>query len=190
MRPAALLFRAASRVVAASLFLAVLSPAQAQQAPPRPCLDDPRYRAFDFWVGDWDVRRNGAPADSPASENIVTLEYSRCVVQEHWRGIGGVTGSSFNIYDASREMWFQTWVDSTGGLHEYRGNPDAKGDMVFTGEVPGDPGQPRRVPTRLTFFRLGPDAVRQFSESSVDGGKSWQVNYDLVYTRRKVPAQR
>lgn len=169
---------------ACSLFgFAPSAPGQ-QPPPPRPCIDDARYRAFDFWVGEWDVRRNGAAADSPTSENIVTLEYGRCVVHEHWRGISGVTGASFNIYDASRSAWFQTWVDSTGGLHEYRGNPDAQGNMVFVGETPGDPGQPHRVPTRLTFFKLGPDTVRQYSESSIDGGKTWQVNYDLLYTRR------
>jgi tetratricopeptide (TPR) repeat protein len=98
-----------------------------------PCRHDAHYREFDFWVGTWDVRANGAAPDSPASQNVITLEYDGCVVQEHWRSAGGATGSSFNIYDASRKAWFQTWVDSTGGLHEYRGNPDAAGNMVLVG---------------------------------------------------------
>jgi hypothetical protein len=85
-------------------------------------------------------------------------------------------------------MWFQTWVDSTGGLHEYHGNLDAKGNMAFIGETPGQPGQPARMPTKLTFFRLGPDQVRQLSEISTDGGKTWTINYDLLYTRRKPAA--
>jgi hypothetical protein len=84
-------------------------------------------------------------------------------------------------------MWFQTRVDSSGGMHEYRGNPDADGNMAYTGEVPGGPGQPARVATRLTFFRLGPDRVRQCSESSVDG-RTWSTNYDLLYTRRPATA--
>jgi hypothetical protein len=149
-----------------------------------PCRHDAHYREFDFWVGTWDVRPNGAAPDSPASENVITLEYGACVVQEHWRSAGGATGSSFNIYDASRKAWFQTWIDSTGGLHEYRGNPDASGNMVLAGEVPGGEGQPARVPTRLTLFRQGPDRVRQFSESSLDGGATWTMNYDLIYVRR------
>jgi hypothetical protein len=44
------------------------------------------------------------------------------------------------------------------------------------------------VPTKLTFFRLGPDRVRQLSEVSTDGGKTWTTNYDLIYTRRKSAA--
>jgi len=150
-----------------------------------PCRADPRYRAFDFWIGTWDVRPPGAPGDSPAAENIITLEHGGCVVIEHWRSLAGSTGTSLNIFDASRGMWYQTWADGGGGLHEYHGNPDEKGNMVFAGEVPGAPGQPARLPTRLTFFREGTDRVRQFSESSADGGKTWTTNYDLIYTRRK-----
>jgi len=173
--------------MAGCLALGALAPLHAEETPiAHPCRTDARHRAFDFWIGAWDVRPVNAPADAPPAENIVTLEHDGCVVQEHWRGRRDNTGSSFNIYDASRKMWFQTWVDSTGELHEYRGNPDEHDNMVFTGEVPGQPGQPARVPTRLSFLRLGPDKVRQFSESSVDGGKTWTTNYDLIYTRRAV----
>ena len=157
-----------------------------------PCRHDPHYRDFDFWIGEWDVRPQAVPASGPAAENIITQEYEGCVLQEHWKpggaGSTGGGGSSFNIYDVTRKMWFQTWVDSTGGLHEYHGNLDAQGNMAFIGETPGLPGQPARVPTKLTFFRLGPDQVRQLSEVSTDGGKTWATNYDLLYTRRKPAA--
>lgn len=149
-----------------------------------PCRHDERYRAFDFWVGEWDVRPNGAPASAPPSENIITLEYDGCVVMEHWTSTGGGTGSSFNIFDVTRNAWFQTWVDASGGMHEYRGAPDKDGNMILLGEAPSGPGQPGRVPTRLSLLRLGPDSVRQLFETSPDGGKSWTTSYDLVYTRR------
>jgi len=149
-----------------------------------PCQYDQRYRAFDFWIGEWDLRPNGAPDSTPPSENIITLEYGDCVLIEHWKSIGGGSGTSVNIFDASREAWFQTFVDSSGGLHEYRGNPDAEGNMYFQGETPGGPGQPARVPTKMTFLRMGPDQLRQFGEISIDGGKTWSKVYDLVYKRR------
>jgi hypothetical protein len=155
----------------------------------RPCRHDPRYRAFDYWLGEWDVRRNGAPASSPASENIITLAHEGCVVVENWTAAGGGTGSSFNIFDASRGKWYQTWVDSSGGLHEYSGNPDEHGNLVYHAELAGPPGSAARVPTRLTFFRLSADQVRQLSESTADQGKTWTVNYDLLYTRRPAPIE-
>jgi tetratricopeptide (TPR) repeat protein len=150
-----------------------------------PCRNDPRYRQFDFWLGNWDVRQTGAAQTVSPSENVITSEHDGCVLVEHWKGTDGMTGSSFNIFDASRGEWYQTWVDSQGGLHEYHGRPDADGNMIFEGTTPGGPGQPARLPTRLSFFRLGPDEVRQFSQSSTDGGKSWSVNYDLTYLRRR-----
>lgn len=149
-----------------------------------PCRYDAHYREFDFWLGAWDVRRNGSSEHAPPSENIITQEHEGCVVQEHWRSNAGGTGSSFNIYDTTRKRWFQTWVDSDGELHEYRGNPDEHGNMIFSGETPGGPGRPARVQTRLSFLRLDSDHVRQLSESTIDGAKTWTVNYDLIYTRR------
>lgn len=149
-----------------------------------PCRYDARYRAFDFWVGEWDVRPSGAPDSAPPSENIVTLEFDTCVVMEHWTSTGGGTGSSFNMFDSTRNAWFQTWVDASGGWHEYKGAPDATGNLLLQGETPGAPGQPARVPTKLTLFPLGPDTVRQLAEVSLDGGKSWTTTYDLTYKRR------
>ena len=38
--------------------------------------------------------------------------------------------------------------------------------------------------TAKAFFNLGANRVRQLSEATADGGKTWTVNYDLIYTRR------
>jgi hypothetical protein len=161
-------------------FAAALAGADRNAAP---CAHDPRFRAFDYWIGEWDVRPNGAPTSTPPSENIVTLEHGQCVIHEHWKAASGGSGESFNVFDASRDEWFQTWVDAVGGFHEYHGNPDAAGNLVFSGDIVSRPGGPR-VRTRLSFIRMGPDTVRQLSERTTDGGATWQTNYDLVYTRR------
>lgn len=153
----------------------------------RPCLYDPHYRELDFWVGTWDVRPNGAPESSPPATNVVTSELDGCVIHEHWTGAGSA-GESFNLWDATRDAWFQTWVDNSGGLHEYRGHREGNA-LIYFGESPPPAGlgfDPKlRVKTRLTFFSEAPDRVRQLSERTLDDGQSWTVNYDLVYTRRK-----
>jgi hypothetical protein len=38
---------------------------------------------------------------------------------------------------------------------------------------------------RMTFTKLDNDKVRQFGESSTDGGKTWKTNFDLEYRRKK-----
>lgn len=150
----------------------------------RPCMHDPRFREFDFWVGDWDVRTTGLPPVGPGARNTVTIDDNGCVVTEHWIAPGGSEGQSFNIFDRSIGKWRQTWVDNIGGQHDYWGGIK-DGNMVYVGDIPVPGGRLGRIPTRLTFFKIGSDSVRQFSETSADSGKTWSAAYDLTYVRRK-----
>ncbi|HVT39766.1 MAG TPA: hypothetical protein VHE78_12015, partial [Gemmatimonadaceae bacterium] len=149
----------------------------------RPCMYDARAREFDFWVGDWDVRPTGTAPVGPAARNTVTIDDNGCVVTEHWVAPSGSEGQSFNLFDRSIGKWRQTWVDNSGGQHDYRGGIK-DGNMVYVGDTPAPNGQLGRVPTRLTFFHVSADSVRQFSEQSADSGKTWAVAYDLMYVRR------
>jgi hypothetical protein len=149
----------------------------------RPCKYDDRFREFDFWIGDWDVRPNGAPPSQPPARNTVTLEQDGCVVMEHWSAPGS-NGQSFNLFDRSYGIWRQTWVDNSGGQHDYRGSLQ-DGKMTFRGEIPPLPGQTSRQNVRLTFFPIHRDTVRQLSEVTTDNGATWSTGYDLIYVRRK-----
>ena len=156
--------------------------------PPLPRCDRPEHRQFDYWVGEWDVRPAGQPESAPTPlGNVVRLEDAGCVVTEHWT-TPRMTGRSVNLFDRTRGEWHQTWVDSTGGLHEYWGAANAGGDLVFYGSTPAaTPGNARQT-VRLTFFNLGPDRrapsrIRQFSEVLGADGR-WTTSYDLIYTRR------
>jgi hypothetical protein len=146
-----------------------------------PCMYDEKTKEFDFWVGSWDVRPRGAPTTPPARNDVTKID-DGCVVHESWSAPASV-GQSFNIYDKTRSKWFQIWVDNSGGLHEYSGNYSDNA-MRYIGTTPALPPATGRVETRLTFFKIAPDTVRQFSESKRSDG-TWVVNYDLIYTRRK-----
>jgi hypothetical protein len=148
----------------------------------RPCLYDARYKEFDFWLGTWDVRPNGQP-QAPPARNEITKILDGCVVLESWSAPGS-TGQSYNIYDRTRSKWFQKWVDNSGGLHEYAGEL-RDGNMVYEGDTPAPRPSTNRIRVRLTFFNRPDGSVRQFSERTMDNGATWQVNYDLIYTRSK-----
>lgn len=151
------------------IFVAALLPALAQAA----CADL-ASRQFDFWIGDWNV----SSADGQLlGRNRVEKLYEGCVLQEHWTGVKGGTGSSFNVYDSARKVWHQTWVDSTGSLLVLEGGLK-EGSMVLSGEQVQQDG--KKLLNRITWTPKD-GTVRQHWESSSDGGKTWTTVFDGLY---------
>ncbi len=156
----------------------------AQQPPPapppaaRPTCASPDHRAFDFWVGEWDVTVGGQPAGT----NRITLEESGCIVQEHWVGRGGGTGQSFNFFDRRTGEWNQVWVDNAGNVLRLTGRFVA-GRLVYGSRIPGPGGT--TVEHRLVFSPNPDGTVRQLWETSTDGGVTWTVAFDGMYRRKR-----
>jgi len=148
-----------------------------------PCDYDPLYRQFDFWVGDWDVVRtdNGMAAGLSHIERVI----GNCVIWESWTSLGnsGYTGKSYNIYNPDYKRWEQFWVDSAGTMIHFYGKLNDGVMDFYTDDVPQADGS--TLKRHLQFFNQSPDRVRQFSQGSKDGGKTWNVEYDLTYNRKK-----
>jgi hypothetical protein len=146
----------------------------------RPCAHQAEYQQFDFWVGEWDVKQTGASQVVGASSIQKILD--GCVVLENWTGGLGSTGKSFNVYDAATKKWEQYWVDSVGGrIHFIGGLKD--GNMDYFANT--DDGAGNKATRHLQFIHQGPDQVRQWSQRSNDGGKTWSTEYDFTYFRKK-----
>jgi hypothetical protein len=145
-----------------------------------PCKNSPEYRQFDFWVGEWNVQNTlGQPAGTSSIQQIL----DDCIVFENWTGQNGYTGKSFNLYNKQTGKWEQIWVDSMGAITKYEGQLIKDGVLEYHYDSTQPDGS--KMLHRLTFFKLGPDRVRQFSEHSVDDGKTWATDYDLTYVRKK-----
>lgn len=166
------------------LLLCITLPALAQEndvqeAAKPPACTERQYRAFDFWLGEWEVSSNG----ELAGVNTITSILGGCALHESWQGagLGGVSGSSFNIYDRATGQWHQTWVDDSGTLLELNGGMRA-GAMVLTGERPATDGK-GVTKHRISWSRNGDGTVRQLWEASKDE-KSWTILFDGLYTRK------
>jgi hypothetical protein len=144
----------------------------------RPCSVQPLNRQFDFWVGEWNVL--STQGGQQVGTSSVQLILGDCVVFENWHGVGGGEGKSFNFYNAQKGKWQQTWVDAVGGVIEFTGEYK-DGKMLYTAETVA---QNIKTLHRLTFFNLPEKRVRQFWESSTDGGKTWTVAFDGTYVRK------
>lgn len=161
-------------IVLGILTLGIQAPALAQT--PSPACTTAEYRAFDFWLGDWDVHR----ADGKlAGTNSIQREIGGCVLHERYDTGRGYSGESFNIYDASRKVWHQTWVDSGGLLLVLEGGV-RDGKMILEGQTSGADGEITRH--RISWTPNPDGSVRQLWESSDPGGE-WVVTFDGRYTR-------
>ena len=146
----------------------------------RPCAQPGSpWRQLDFWVGSWDVYdRSGNRAGQSRIERIL----GDCVVLENWKGTG--EGKSWNTWNAARKRWEQSWVDSSATPVFFTGQLE-NGAMVYHSDQPQPDGKP--YARRLTFTPLPGKRVRQFSQGTEDGGKTWSTEYDLIYVPQGEP---
>ncbi len=155
------------------------SPPGSPPAAPTPCATRPESKQFDFWVGEWDVTSaKGTHAGTSSVRKIL----GDCVVFENWTDARGSQGKSLNAYNAGLGMWQQFWTSQTGNVTEYRHSEWVDGSLRFTAHVP-DVDSPNLL--RMTFTPIDSNTVRQWGQSSADGGKTWKPTFDLYYHRRK-----
>jgi len=150
------------------------------EAAPATACSSEKHRQFDFWLGEWNVTSNGEPAGT----NDVKLIQNGCALQENWQGAGegGLSGTSFNIYDQANDKWHQTWVDSSGTLLELDGAL-VNGIIVVSGERPARDGSGLAL-HRIGWTRNEDGSVRQYWEASGDDGHTWSVLFDGLYVRQ------
>ena len=150
-----------------------------------PC-EDAEFKQFDFWLGDWDVA--SAADGTPRGSSHISKEMNGCVVWENWTSAGApYFGKSYNTWNPNLKRWEQYWVDTSAGVMFFHG--ELKNGIMdyWTDDVPQATGG--TLLRHLQFFHLGPDKVRQFSQGSTDGGKTWHTEYDLIYTRTPAKAE-
>lgn len=140
----------------------------------------PEHRQFDFWVGDWDGYDVGAE-DEPAARVRVDRVLDGCALYEVYEGTNGLVGQSLSAYDATRQLWHQTWVTNRGQLLMV--DARMQGDsMVFEGPSSDADGRP--VTIRVAF-KPETGGVHQTARTSTDGGKTWEPLFDMVFRPHK-----
>jgi hypothetical protein len=168
--------RFAPLALCALLPLAHLQAEEPTAPPPRPNCDAAEHRAFDFWIGDWDVSSNG----KPAGRNTISVDHKGCTLREEWRGAGS-HGSSLNAYDRRSKQWKQFWIDDSGMLLELVGGLK-DGNMVMATHINGPQGSATH---RITWTPNPDGSVRQHWQSLADGSDRWTTVFDGLYVRRK-----
>jgi len=146
---------------------------------PSPCEQDERFRDFDFWVGEWDVRDSEGTL---VGENSITREERGCVLLENWQGASGSSGMSINYLDKITDEWVQIWHAAGGYQIDIRGGLADNG-MLLRGTIHYI-GTGQTAPFRGLWTPLPDGRVRQFFEQSNDDGATWEPWFEGFYTRK------
>jgi hypothetical protein len=154
--------------------------AQASSTPAGPCKLRAENRQFEFWIGEWDVKQTQSEGGPSVGTSRIESLVSGCIILENWES-QGFSGKSWNFFDVGSGKWRQIWLDVTGRKAEFSGEYK-DGAMRFQGEAITAKAQ--KVRSRMTFFNLGPNKVRQFAERSTDDGKTWTTTVDFIYLRK------
>ena len=158
-----------------------ITPAPQAAAAPAPC-SGPERRAFDFWVGEWEVT---GPKGNVVGHSRIESILGGCAIAEHWSsatGNGANDGKSYNIYNADLKRWEQFWVDASGSRLMLSGGI-VDGSMVLEGrqDLAAADGVHQRE--RITWTPNADGTVRQLWEST-DANARWTVAFDGQYKRR------
>jgi hypothetical protein len=145
-----------------------------------PCGGDPRHRAFDFWIGEWDVMANGVRVGT----NTITRELEGCALYERWKAhpATGSYGHSVNRFDPAGGKWHQLWIDANGTQTDYEGEVVADG-IRFLGVSVAPDGTKQR--SEMTFTRNADGTVRQFIRTAPMDREEWTTAFDAMYVPRR-----
>lgn len=147
----------------------------------RPCAFDDKHKAFNFWLGEWDVYGNQEKTGPLFGKNRIEKQQNGCLMLEHWTGSSGSTGTSMNFYDGTKDKWVQHWVSAGGTVINIEGGLE-DGSMVLTGDIfyINNAENPVRA-FRGTWTPVSEGVVRQFFEESIDNGESWYPWFEGFY---------
>lgn len=154
---------------------------------------------FDFFVGQWNSRqrrlrqRLQGCTDWEAFDATVTMQKLPggmanfdTFVAPAWRP--GWVGQTLRLFDPATARWSIHWFTNAGdGIEHETGGLAAP----VVGGFDGDEGRfegdevidGRNVCVQFLWSRLRPDAARWQQAFSIDGGRSWEVNWTMDFQR-------
>lgn len=166
-----------------SLFVPVAIFAQQSPKPADPCAA-PQQKQFDFWVGEWDLTWPGQKVgDVGHGTNSIKRIMDGCVVQENFSGENSVhlRGTSVSTFDTRSGKWKQTWVNNEGGYLDFTGD-FSNGQMILQREASRPDGS--KLLQRMVWKNITANDFDWSWEASLDGGKTWNVNWPVHYKRK------
>ncbi len=153
-------------------------------------------RAFDFLMGRWQIHNRRLVTRLQGSNEWQEFEaYSVCNAlpgrlgnqdeyrTDFWQGFVGL---SLRFFDPTTGRWSIYWIDNRSSALQPPVIGAFAGDVgVFEGS---DQYQGRPIQVRFTWSRITTPHPRWEQAFSVDGGRTWETNWTMAFTRTKATA--
>jgi hypothetical protein len=136
---------------------------------------------FDFWVGNWNLTWKNPDGTLAKGTNRIEKILGGTVIQENFSDEQqSFLGTSISVYNPQQKKWHQAWADNQGGYFDLQGAVDGDKRIFQT--------QPRevngaKVVQRMVYYDIKRDAFTWDWELSKDGGKTWQLQWQINYVR-------
>ncbi|WP_394747890.1 hypothetical protein [Spongiimicrobium salis] len=138
---------------------------------------------FDFWLGEWELQwQKGDGTQGHGTNSIVRILDGK-VIQENFEDPeSGFKGMSLSVFNPISKKWHQAWADNAGGYYDFVGDIDNENPIFTTKAV--QQGE-KTIIQRMVFKDITKDALVWDWEKTEDGGKQWQLQWRIHYTRKK-----
>ncbi|MGC5022833.1 hypothetical protein [Micromonospora sp. DT47] len=146
---------------------------------------------FDFFLGRWDVASRRLVKRHVGSDEWDEFP-GASVAHQFFDGGGsfdevsfpsrGFSGATVRIFDPVREEWSIYWMNSRRGVLEVPPVVGRFADGVGT-FFADDTDEGRPVRCRFVWSGITPTHCRWEQAFSTDGGRSWETNWIMEFTR-------
>jgi hypothetical protein len=149
---------------------------------------------FDFHIGTW--KTQVSRLSRPLTGSTTWVEYEgTSVVRKVWNGsaslleldvdgpAGRIEGVGLRLYNPQSHQWSLNWANRSDGtmspamIGEFK---NRRGDFFGQESFDG-----RAIYARNSFSDITPDSCRFEQAFSDDGGKTWETNWVMTFTRVK-----
>lgn len=138
---------------------------------------------FDFWKGNWSLTWKNANGEEEHGVNLIESTLKDAVIQENFEAkegsLKGYVGKSWTVWVPSTKSWKQTWVDNQGAYLDFDGAL-VDGNPVFHRSFTANGNT---ILQRMVFLDITEDGFRWDWENSTDGGKTWNLAWQINYKR-------
>lgn len=155
------------------LFISIIFITSIMEAQSLSRYNNSKYREFDFWLGEWNIKQKILKADGnwfeSLAKNRVFLALDSCAVIENWEGEvqffwdgmdtpENMEAISIRSYDPKSDMWQINWIDSRNTRFTIFEGKFENGKGEFFRIVNDKSGKTTMI--RITFSEIYQDSVR------------------------------